>query len=493
MTTATQHQQHPPSRPHIGFSVDTYDPDDVVPRGSPLMTPLRPKLEPSPSPPPDIPAAQVSLSPSSTDGRDKSNRQKVRPTSGDAVLVAYLDNGRDPEIARAAGRESLPYDEDSQDEEPPRQDGPADNNLMSGPLLQHLAADALQAASLATAPPSLAASVPKTIPDISIPTGQLSIHDEPPINAPPASRYVSGTRVTSPLIPSASGPLPPLHHGVRVPTGEPKEAMPSQSLPSLRSTFGEIRDLAPERLPEHDIGRAPSGPSSAFPTSPAGNLGPRFSLSTNLPSSPRSPPDGYRTLSPHSATGAGVHYYATNGGHPRAATDYSSSNAGETPNTDHSASTPATSTSINSTSITDRMSIDGITHPQPLSGSYTCTFSGCNAAPFQTQYLLNSHMNVHSSARPHYCPVKGCPRSEGGKGFKRKNEMIRHGLVHDSPGYVCPFCPDREHKYPRPDNLQRHVRVHHVDKDKDDPQLRDVLAQRPDGPNRGRRRRGPPS
>jgi hypothetical protein len=94
--------------------------------------------------------------------------------------------------------------------------------------------------------------------------------------------------------------------------------------------------------------------------------------------------------------------------------------------------------------------------------------------------------------------------------------MIRHGLVHDSPGYVCPFCPDREHKYPRPDNLQRyvffisffgrhgtprlprseligsyrHVRVHHVDRDKDDPQLREVLAQRPEGPSRGRRRRG---
>lgn len=33
--------------------------------------------------------------------------------------------------------------------------------------------------------------------------------------------------------------------------------------------------------------------------------------------------------------------------------------------------------------------------------------------------------------------------------------MIRHGLVHNSPGYVCPFCPDQQHKYPRPDNLQR--------------------------------------
>ncbi|KAF8242712.1 hypothetical protein K440DRAFT_564559 [Wilcoxina mikolae CBS 423.85] len=122
-------------------------------------------------------------------------------------------------------------------------------------------------------------------------------------------------------------------------------------------------------------------------------------------------------------------------------------------------------------------------------GGFKCEYPDCKAQPFQTQYLLNSHANVHSSARPHYCPIKGCPRGEGGRGFKRKNEMIRHGLVHDSPGYVCPFCPDREHKYPRPDNLQRHVRVHHMDKDKDDPQLRDVLSQRPEGGSRGRRRR----
>ncbi|KAK3381745.1 hypothetical protein B0H63DRAFT_213487 [Podospora didyma] len=70
---------------------------------------------------------------------------------------------------------------------------------------------------------------------------------------------------------------------------------------------------------------------------------------------------------------------------------------------------------------------------------YTCTHPGCTAASFTTQYLLNSHATIHSSSRPHYCPVKGCPRSQGGRGFKRKNEMIRHGLVHDSPGYTCPF------------------------------------------------------
>ncbi|KAI9790453.1 MAG: hypothetical protein M1816_005117 [Peltula sp. TS41687] len=122
-------------------------------------------------------------------------------------------------------------------------------------------------------------------------------------------------------------------------------------------------------------------------------------------------------------------------------------------------------------------------------GIHRCPHPGCTAPPFQTQYLLNSHANVHSSVRPHYCPVKDCSRGVGGKGFKRKNEMNRHGLVHTSPGYICPFCPDQKHRYPRPDNLQRHVRVNHHDKDKDDPALAKVLSRKPEGGHRGRRRR----
>ncbi|TKA68057.1 hypothetical protein B0A55_07464 [Friedmanniomyces simplex] len=90
-----------------------------------------------------------------------------------------------------------------------------------------------------------------------------------------------------------------------------------------------------------------------------------------------------------------------------------------------------------------------------MGGGFECNWEGCTAPPFQTQYLLSSHKNVHSSTRRFFCPEQDCPRSEGKKGFKRKNEMIRHGLVHNSPGYVCPFCPDKEHRYPRPDNLQR--------------------------------------
>lgn len=96
-----------------------------------------------------------------------------------------------------------------------------------------------------------------------------------------------------------------------------------------------------------------------------------------------------------------------------------------------------------------------------------------------TSYSQSSHATVHSESRPHYCPIASCPRSKAGKGFKRKNEMIRHGLVHEPPKFVCPFCPDdREHRYPRPDNLQRHIKAHHKDIDKDHPKLKEVLAQK---------------
>ncbi|KAI9367120.1 hypothetical protein BJX61DRAFT_551841 [Aspergillus egyptiacus] len=148
--------------------------------------------------------------------------------------------------------------------------------------------------------------------------------------------------------------------------------------------------------------------------------------------------------------------------------------------------TPTENTPTNCESVSYSSPQSNISAP---TGTFKCAYAGCQAAPFQTQYLLNSHMNVHSQDRPHFCSVEGCSRGVGGKGFKRKNEMIRHGLVHNSPGYVCPFCPDQQHKYPRPDNLQRHVRVHHVDKSKDDPALRLVLSQRPEGSGRGRRRR----
>jgi len=236
--------------------------------------------------------------------------------------------------------------------------------------------------------------------------------------------------------------LPPIQiHSPRSETNGPTQ------LPPIRAHLGDFTQIVNNhhKATESDRLRSHNG----FPVSPPNHL-PRIpSIHGHHTSPPISPAETFRRdpLSPSqsigSATSPGYYYPQANGLYRPP--DYASSTT-ETPGSDQSGSTPATS-------IADRMSIDGLT----TQATYVCNFAGCTAQPFQTQYLLNSHMNVHSSARPHYCPVQGCPRSEGGKGFKRKNEMIRHGLVHDSPGYVCPFCPDREHKYPRPDNLQRYV------------------------------------
>jgi hypothetical protein len=64
------------------------------------------------------------------------------------------------------------------------------------------------------------------------------------------------------------------------------------------------------------------------------------------------------------------------------------------------------------------------------SNSYKCTIPGCTTAPFKTQYLLNSHMNVHLDTRLYFCPVEGCTRGPSGQGFKRKNEMKRWDILH---------------------------------------------------------------
>jgi hypothetical protein len=236
------------------------------------------------------------------------------------------------------------------------------------------------------------------------------------------------------------------------------------TLPSIAEKLGDLADAATgaftankDTLGEHrhsiSSAQSPRGPP-LFPASQA-------SHHRGHGSPPISPSDGFRRELPSPGRPGPGHYNYNNPRRPShegppypvgTPYDYSSSST-ETPSTDQSGSTPA-----GIPSGIDRMSIDNMTNPQM--GGFQCSYSGCNAAPFQTQYLLNSHANVHSSNRPHYCPVKGCPRGENGKGFKRKNEMIRHGLVHESPGYVCPYCNDREHKYPRPDNLQRSVCRH---------------------------------
>ncbi|KAH7313253.1 hypothetical protein B0I35DRAFT_268318 [Stachybotrys elegans] len=520
MTTAAQrtedHNSHQTPQSQLISAPSPYDTGEDFPH-SPPMQPLRLRLEPVSSPPPEIPPAQVSFSPNPIGSRTKSNRPKIHHISGDAVLIKYLGNGTRPDVAATAAHEALDQGDGDGDDDETEEGNESDKTHSLASIdydsvaqapgrsmgihqppsttvakdLRNLAAGALLQTLAASSPPP--SSKHQFTAEISNSAQQLSLNDEQrhayitpaPYLSKDATRPLSdhhpnGSSPAAMLTP-ASGELPPLQ------MDSPKSESNAQSLPSIRSTFGDINRLTTEVHGPCDQDNSPRHvPGTGFVRSPSAI----HRLPTIAPSHvspPISPSDGYQRglPSPRPTPGGGSYYYAGTGFHNRPSADYGSSIGGDTPGAEHSVPTPATSTT--STSVADRMSIDGITNPV---GQYVCTVAGCNAPPFQTQYLLNSHANVHSSERPHYCRVPGCHRGEAGKGFKRKNEMIRHGLVHDSPGYVCPFCPDREHKYPRPDNLQRHVRVHHVDKNKDDPLLREVLSQRPDGPNRGRRRRG---
>lgn len=486
---------------HVSLSDAHYDEtDNLVSRNSPYMTPIHPKLELSHSPPLDLPPA------------------KIRATPGDAVLVSYLGNGRNQDVVLAASREADDDEDDEDDYDDDENDGYSTANDsttcgsrakeehsgpdaprshprlgIASPELQLLATESLKAVTADQVPSD---AIPRLTAEISASTRHLSIRDDAPPKimhpypesaASPTANANSDSYLRRSIITAPSGmvdgALPPLQ------MDSPKSDISARSLPSITAQLGDLKKLSTERpsYPDSDI-CSPRSHSSVYPGSPPAAMPRLPPITASHTSPPLSPLDSYPRVmgSPVSlSTPSSQYHFASSSTWPhRSNADYSSSGTGETPGTDHSASTPATSAA----SVADPMSLDNISNP--MGPGYQCTEPGCNAPPFQTQYLLNSHANVHSSARPHYCPVPGCPRGEMGKGFKRKNEMIRHGLVHDSPGYVCPFCPEREHKYPRPDNLQRHVRVHHVDKDRDDPLLRQVLAQRADGPSRGRRRRG---
>lgn len=473
-----------------------YDPDEAPPTDSPILEPYRPSLRPSPSPAPTL-SSPVSPPPSPGNKRS-SRRRKGKHVQGDAILIGHLDGHR-RDIAAYAEIEPL-ASEDTEDTDlpdgsdcsgsprvqwfgggksrggPSKTREPASRRMSSGSPdrddmgvfdLKSLAADALAAV---TGPkPDAGPTPPITDNDVmggrtytaapSVPVASGARRADParderraaaamPSPYSPPSLYSPREAGATPLSfsvdpksPTANGP--PSRHSEGLPPiklNSPRFDANGQTLPSIRSQLGDLHQLGNHHAAENEGLRRPS-----FPGSPPGTVPRLPSLHSHHASPPVQPADRYQNpLSPNHALASPRYYLPPANGIHRPP-EYTRSPT-ESSGPDQSIPTPAAS-------VTDRMSIDGITnHNTP---AYVCRFPGCNAPPFQTQYLLNSHANVHSSARPHYCPVPGCPRSEGGKGFKRKNEMIRHGLVHDSPGYVCPFCPDREHKYPRPDNLQR--------------------------------------
>lgn len=468
---------------------DHYDPErDAISRGSPPLTKIEPRWKPSPSPHHDSPDSDSDASTESdTPEVDKSRPKRMKPiaTQGDAVLLSLLGsgNGNTNDVAQEAARRTLPTaDEDIDmavnDQAPVAVHQDHSHDKDEEHLKQNTALAAIAVSALARSETGTVKTEPKLEAE---PKREGQHHLSPEDASMTESHELAPIQTASPKVEKGMT-LPSISDIGLKDAGEPGGAV-------HRASFSAHSPPQPPLFPPRKLGHpVTNAHGSPPPISPPENY--RRPLPSPGGPSPGRPDQYYSSYISRRPSYAQSYGTSPSG-------DYSSSTT-ETPSTDQS--TPGVIPTI------DRMSIDGITNPPP--GGFVCTYQNCNALPFQTQYLLNSHANVHSQNRPHYCPVTGCPRAEGGKGFKRKNEMIRHGLVHESPGYVCPYCVDREHKYPRPDNLQRsvdilawrdlriqltpvrHVRVHHVDKDKDDPLLRDVLAQRPEGLSRGRRRRG---
>jgi hypothetical protein len=495
------------------------------------------RLQPSPSPPPSIPfPAKVSDFSSPNSGRKGTNKcSGVKPNAGDAMLVAVLGGGRNPDIAATAAVQALPSDTDGcetdmsdcsesvaspQSGAGPRDgesEGPegevhrteADVDMASFSMppaispqptkadafdLKSLAAGALSAFSATTTSTTESIYAGPTPPvmenDVGIgerrqrgttPAAILTRKDMPSPEdhgaaavgpSAYASPYSPNSNLSSPnfnnfarmdpysptILPGSSkGELPPMQR--HSPRSETNGHTP---LPSISAQLGDLRELQ-----EQALRREGSILTPAYPQSPPGSF-PPLTMQRSHGSPPVSPAEPFhrglpsprqalplqpamplaqQPIAPGPPTSLPLHTYPFS---QQAQGYLARANAGDV--TNRALQPLGTDGGSGDGPVRERMPIDEMTI---AGGWFTCQFPHCTAAPFQTQYLLNSHANVHSTSRPHFCPVKGCSRAEGGKGFKRKNEMIRHGLVHDSPGYVCPFCPDREHKYPRPDNLQR--------------------------------------
>ncbi|KAJ5207420.1 hypothetical protein N7491_001949 [Penicillium cf. griseofulvum] len=479
-----------------------YDSDDAFNR-SPPMEAMKPNYgEKEPSPPPFV---SVEKDADATGSRKPNQPEPQSSTrEGDRVLMGFLAPNH-PEIAMAARNsplELLPGNLKSHKQPPdfdPRDPKRLNPFARIGPPLKELlerqeGSDSASHKETEKKPLIKSPPVPlQPQPDVKVKNEvqHVRLHSiSGPSQRPPQGLpYLKTSPENEPPIPLPSLKLSEPSSGSSL--AKSPDTSNKQTLPSIHKAISELSDFDP---PPVNTMPSPFAFSSCPTSTTSGNDSPfdrAFPGKFSIPASP------FSHFSPVSMKDSSTNPSPASHSSFWRGPPHSEMLSAQTPYeaSPMTAKSPATSyptpTEQVGAGIGDRHSLAAST-PQANGGpvgSYKCTHAGCTAAPFQTQYLLNSHANVHSQDRPHFCPVEGCPRALGGKGFKRKNEMMRHGLVHNSPGYVCPFCPDQQHKYPRPDNLQRHVRVHHVDKNKDDPILRQVLAQRPLGSARGRKRR----
>lgn len=372
-------------------NADTYfDPDDVGPRDSPMLKPMNIKTRPSPSPEANPPPP---VSPDSSPGRRKGGkRSNNRAFQADAVLISFLGGGKRPDIARNAGVEALPSDEDEDEESPirgttveiPGRHLPLVNDDLD--ITMKMAADAVQClkahedrASLECRNNSQGATG-EGITEVSRTFASINANSQAQNNAgstknsprsletyPGIAPEVNIKLETQPPLPS--GELPPMRlspqSGISNGNG-----IQQGRLPSISDTLRELAEAVPPPPNEGSFSQSPGRPTPRFGPAPGASPSakPPNDLRRDM-MSPGTPSICFVANDPRRASRSDGSHYIGPG-------DYSSGSNTETPSTDQSSSTPATAT-------TDQMSIDSITNPQV--GAYQCTYPGCNASTFQTQ------------------------------------------------------------------------------------------------------------
>ena len=398
------------------LSQDVYDPDDVGLRDSPPLRAMKVNLTPSPSPPPVAPLPQVSpdSSPDSP-GRKGSNRQKNRPSHGDAVLVSFMDGGKRPEIARQAGAQPLASDneEDEDSVKGTEVSVKVAKNVENDGVdeLTALAQNALRAHEGQTQSSSQA--VPAApINKSNTPESNARAEAEPMEDVKPTIPSIAAIHIGEPQkhpspdtivkseIKTAEGELPPILPQSPQSNLTNGHVNTPITLPSISDQLGDIN-----HFPE------PSPANLAFSQSPPGRPGvPQFQAISSQGSPPKSPHDSFRPQLP--SPGRGPPYFYNSDIRRPSQTEGALYASGEysTPSNSTNTETPASSTDLPTPSAPiDRMSIDGITNPQI--GGFQCTYPGCTAQPFQTQvsvFMFSHRSNLIYGIVP---PEFSCERS----------------------------------------------------------------------------------
>ena len=397
-----------------------YDDNDVTsPRDSPPLEAMRVNYMPSPTPPPSGQphSADSTPEPEGEGCHKPPTRSKPRPNQGDAVLIAFMADGKHVDIARDAGEKPLASEieedempmmggievvvsnvgekgdtmavvEEEEEERPVMQSTAISSDRLAA--MQILAAEALretarhspEEAQKVDQPvsPKLKIEPPQTEsePMDGVKTTSASSTTKLHMDMPSSASHLSPDRrhETGTPSPVAAGELPPiLHHSPQ--SGLTNGNGPSQiTLPSISDQLGDINHLPepptgesafsqspPERPPQH---RFPPVPSHGSPPNSPNDVFPR----NQLPS-PGRYYTAYANRRPSQSNGELSQYQSPN--------NHSGSNT-ETPASDQSGSTPGLSGM-------NRMSIEGITNPQV--GAYQCNYQGCSALPFQTQVSID--------------------------------------------------------------------------------------------------------